>query len=658
MKRKLSLIMLLASLVLVANKAWAEQCDAPEVMLESNIEKVTVFRKGAQVERKAKVNLPVGATVLVFDHIPPTAYENSIQVGGKGDFTILSVSMEKNYLSSQEKKRKEASKTKREKEINTAEDRLTELKMQLEENALMLSVYQEEEEVMKVNRSLKGENVGVKVTEIEAAANLYRQRLEEIRKKCLELTREANKLNKEQELLNKQLVEWRGETPIKARNVVMVKVAANQAQNANLELSYVVQPAQWIPKYDMRVNDIEAPAELTFKAEVAQQSGEDWKDVDLILSTGNPFLSGEKPELVPYELAYSYSPPPSRRDQSGGGGSSQIIVRGSIDVNVRRIRGKAISNYDGEPLIGANIVVRSNATGEITGATTDFDGNYEVDIPAGGATLTCNYIGYSEVSGPANSAVIDFELGENFEMLDEVVVTSARMGFGRRSGKTTKSKKTQAAPQAPVVQYVEKVTTAQYEIQIPYSIKGNGQEMLVEVQKLDIPAEYQYYCVPKLDTDAFLVAHLTDWEKYKLMTGKMNLFFEGKFMGESILNMEETEDTLEISLGRDKDIIVKREQSKEFTSKKMLGTQRKTVRAWDIELRNTKDKPIRLIVQDQIPITKNSEIDVSHGDLSGGKLEEDTGFVEWDLQLSPKETKKLLLKYQVKFPKRKPLYVE
>ncbi len=648
---------LLGVFVLVTSTTftWATTNDSPQVLLESTIDKVTVFRKGAQVERKAKVAIPAGTSVLVFDNIPPTAYENSIQVGGKGDYTILSVSMEKNFLSEEEKQQQETASSKREKEIKEGEARLEELKIQLEDNALMLGVYQEEEKVMQVNRSLKGENVGVKVTEIEAAANLYRQRLAEIKKKSLNLTREAVMLKEEEQTLQKQLVEWRGETPIKARNVVLVKVAAKQKQNATLDLSYVVQAALWKPQYDMRVNDIEAPAELTFKAEVAQQTGEDWKEVDLILSTGNPFLSGEKPELVPYELAYNYIPP-SRRERSGTT-TGRMLVRGSVDVNVTRIRGKAISGDDGLPLIGANIIVKSNQTGEVTGTTTDIDGNYEVEIPAGGATLTCNYIGYTDVTGPANSSVIDFELGESELLLEAVVVTGARSKFSRK--KSGGSKKTKSAtPQAPSVQYVEKVTTAQYEIQIPYSIKGTGQEMLVEVQKLAIPAEYQYYCVPKLDTDAFLVAHLTDWEKYKLMTGKMNLFFEGKFMGESVLNMEETEDTLEISLGRDKDIVVKREQSKEFTSKKLLGTQRKTVRAWDIEVRNTKNKPIRLIVQDQVPISQNSEIDVSHDELSGGKLEKETGFVEWDLQLAPKETKKLLLKYQVKFPKRKPLYVE
>ena len=94
---------------------------------------------------------------------------------------------------------------------------------------------------------------------------------------------------------------------------------------------------------------------------------------------------------------------------------------------------------------------------------------------------------------------------------------------------------------------------------------------MVQVQEYTIPGLYEYYSIPKLDADAFLTVGLADWGKLNLMSGNANIFFEGAYVGQSYIDANNTKDTLTLSLGRDKKIIVKREQVKDFTRTQSIG---------------------------------------------------------------------------------------
>ena len=138
-----------------------------------------------------------------------------------------------------------------------------------------------------------------------------------------------------------------------------------------------------------------------------------------------------------------------------------------------------------------------------------------------------------------------------------------------------------------------------------------------------------------------------------LLPGEANIFFEGTFTGKSYIDPNNIKDTLSLSLGRDKRIIVKREKLKEFTSRKFIGANQREQYAWEISVRNTKPETIKVTIEDQVPVSQNSQIEVTTVDLSGAKYNKDTGKLSWDLQLQPNETKKVVLKYEVKYPKDK-----
>ena len=210
-----------------------------------------------------------------------------------------------------------------------------------------------------------------------------------------------------------------------------------------------------------------------------------------------------------------------------------------------------------------------------------------------------------------------------------------------------------ARSMAEYVAVTENTMSVEFDIAVPYSVPSDGNYVSMDVQTFQLPVEYKHYTTPKLDHDVFLVALLTNWEKYNLVAGNANVYFEGTFVGETFLDLSNTDDTLMVSLGRDKKVIVKRETIKDFTSKKLIGSNRKVEYAYEIEARNAKKDSISLVIEDQIPVSKNNEIEVEIVELGGAELNKETGKITWKLNLATTETQKFGFRFTVKYPKGK-----
>jgi uncharacterized protein (TIGR02231 family) len=213
-----------------------------------------------------------------------------------------------------------------------------------------------------------------------------------------------------------------------------------------------------------------------------------------------------------------------------------------------------------------------------------------------------------------------------------------------------------AAPAQTVADYVTTVQTTlntEFDISLPYSVSSGQKPTLVDVKVQEVKAEYVYSVAPKLDKDAFLLANAVGWEDFNLLPGEANIFFEGTFVGKSFIDPNSIKDTLAISLGRDKRIVVKREKLKDYSSKKMIGTNQRSLYAFEISVRNTKNEVVKIKVEDQVPVSQNSQIEVIVEDAGGAKYNPTSGKLLWDITLQPNETKKVVYKYEVKFPKDK-----
>jgi uncharacterized protein (TIGR02231 family) len=195
--------------------------------------------------------------------------------------------------------------------------------------------------------------------------------------------------------------------------------------------------------------------------------------------------------------------------------------------------------------------------------------------------------------------------------------------------------------------------SVEYEIKIKQDIPSDGKEHIVPISNFELPATYTYHAVPKLDPHAFLLAKVTDYNQFNLLPGTTNIFFEGMYVGQTFLNPEVTGDSLILSLGRDDRITVKREMLNDFTSLKVIGTNKKVLKGYEMIIRNNKSIPVTIEVLDQVPLSQNKEIEVEIEEISGAQYLTDYGRLRWKLDIKPGETRKIRFVYSIKYPKDK-----
>jgi len=596
--------------------------------IDTRIQKVVVFLNSAQITRVATANVAVGTSTLTFPNLSPGIDVQSIQVHANGEFTILSVKHELSFLNQQAKLKSIGDLQAQQKAIQE--------KIQVQNN--LLDVDKEEEAMLLKNQVISGANVNLEVAKLQQALDFQTFRLTDIKKREQIVNTQIAALNTELQKYNRQIAEVNKGNSSATSNI-LVTVSSKTALQSEFTLTYVVNNASWYPTYDIRAKNVNSPITIAYKANVSQQSGEDWKNIKLTLSTGNPTVSGSKPTLNPYFLNF---------------GMYNVAQSGAIT----KVVGRLTSKDDGLGLPGVTIKVK----GTSIGAQTDAQGNYSIQVPPGSQTLVYTYIGFTSEERFVSSPVINVNLSADQKALSEVVVT----GYGALEGKVAglqvadKSEfRIRGNSTMPVaVQQIENQTNIEFNIDNPYSIPSDGKQYLVEINQVDLPASFQYYVAPKLSTDVFLTAQLTDWNKYNFLSGEANLFFEGTFIGKSLIDTRAVTDTLNLSLGVDKNIVVTRTLQKELTEKQTLGSNKKETKNWLIDIKNRKSQPVNLLVEDQVPVSQNSAIEVETQELSGGKMDKETGKVAWSVAVNAGDEKKYQLKYQVKYPKNQSVIVQ
>lgn len=190
-----------------------------------------------------------------------------------------------------------------------------------------------------------------------------------------------------------------------------------------------------------------------------------------------------------------------------------------------------------------------------------------------------------------------------------------------------------------------------FDIDIPYDILSNGKIHSVSLKEIKLPATYKYYAVPRVENEAFLLAEIADYSKYNLLRGEANIIFEGMYVGKTFIEPNQTSDTLNLSMGRDKKVSIKREKVADKSGTKFLSAKKEQTFTFDITVRNNKKEAVELLLKDQYPLSTNKEIEVELLQSDGAKVNTETGILTWQLQLKPNENKKFRISYKVRYPK-------
>lgn len=535
-----------AGLALFLPSVWTFQASAIQMPEESliksttTLKEATVFLSGASLTSTGSFQFPAGPSEIVFENIPPGVQANSIQAKGEGNFTVLSVGFRTNYLGDSPKS----------KEIQQLEDSLEILQRKIESFKGEIWVYETEQQMIVANKTIGGQNTGINSAELEKVANLYRTRLMEIVQKVQAFKESQKKTDLKMIKIQAQLQEL-NQKRNKNTGEIVVSVHGKQAGSGKMVLTYIVPDASWSPVYDIRANGNAPEITLDCRALVRQNTGMDWKQVDLHLSTGNPYEQAVQPVPVPWWLNFR-----------------QVSRMESISTT------------------------RKSAA----------------------------FLG-----GNAPQAV-----GKAEDMADSY----------------------QAAEEAyELISVEEGMNSVRYDISIPYDVPSDNHTHSVHIQNYTMPAGFRYFAVPRLNPDVFLMAYITGWEKFNLIQGPVNIFFDGNMVGTSSLNPSVTTDTLGFSMGKDKNVTLTRKLLKDFSEKKFVGAQVKESRTYEISIRNKKKSDIDLQLVEQFPLSQNEQIEITLEKDGGGTRQETEGKLTWNLKLKTGSEERIKVGYSVKYPK-------
>ena len=192
-----------------------------------------------------------------------------------------------------------------------------------------------------------------------------------------------------------------------------------------------------------------------------------------------------------------------------------------------------------------------------------------------------------------------------------------------------------------------------FDIDIPYDISSNGKMHSVALKEISIPAKYKYYSVPKMDQEAYLLAEIEDYSKYNLLRGEANIIFEDMYTGKTVIDPNQINEFLNINLGRDRKLNIKREKISDKSGTKFFSGSKIQTFTYEITVRNNKKDKIDLILKDQYPLSTDKEIEIELIQSDGASINSETGILTWQLNMVPNETKKFRVSYSVKYPKDK-----
>lgn len=594
-----------------------------EKSITSKVKSATIFLNNAQVTRIKEVKLDQGIQLLKFIGLSPFIDKKSIQIKAK-NIEIQAVNFKKNYLS----------KNKKSIELISLEKKLNFLDKEIEKENVNLLTTQEKIRFFKENRSIRGSQT-LTVIALKETAQFYGDQMNLLNTKELNSNNTLKRLQREKKLVTKQLEGLTIKNSYFTGEII-VKVTSDLAKNTDFQLIYNVSNVSWYPTYDVRVTDINSPLTIVYKANVKQNSKVDWNNVKLQFSSANPNQSTKAGKITPYFIGYGTRPP-------------------NYKNNIDEISGYVSDNKGNLP--GVSVIVK----GTTIGTETNFDGKYSIKIPNSKSTLVFSYLGYKIEERLTNNSTINVTMQENNVSLNEIVVTARGikrekkvLGYSASYIKTGKKDSNYSIPTEEIVNQ----TSVSFKIIEPYTIKSSNKDYVVSMKTYQTDATYIYYTVPRIEERAFLVASLKNWEQYNLLEGEASIYFEDTFIGTSLIDTRFTKNNLDISLGVDKNITVKRTKSKDFTTKQFIGNKKEETSLWDIAIKNNKRQSIKIIILDQIPISTREEITIALDKSFNGELDKKTGEIKWRKIINSNDIEEFQLKYTARYPKNKELLLD
>ncbi|MBF7093371.1 DUF4139 domain-containing protein [Flavobacterium sp. ALJ2] len=533
-----------SALLLIGTIAFAQK----PIFTTAKVKAATVYFNAAEISQTASATLPLGTSEIVIKNVAVNLNESSIQIGTPSTVTVLSVQFTNNYISEYEVDTKSPA-------LKRVRDSIVLVQKELQKVNNTINSETKTIQLLDKNQQISGVNSGLNVTELMKMVEYYKTKQLEIANTINALSEKQQKLNETLQKLNNKLEVDTSKEEKTSSGKLIVQVMNEVAGAVPLDISYLTNNATWTPFYDLRAESVTAPINMTYKAQVIQNTGIDWKKVKLTLSSGYPNQNNQAPIL------------------------SSWFLRNNNEV------------------VSTGYASQRNKMNQLQGRIAQDN------------------------------------------TLQEVVVAAP---IANRMVKSSVSNYTTVE---------ENQLNVSFDIDIPYDILSNGKVHSVSLKEIKLPASYKYYAAPRVENEAFLLAEIADYSKYNLLRGEANIIFESMYVGKTFIEPNQTSDTLNLSMGRDKKVSIKREKVADKSGTKFLSTKKEQTFTYDITVRNNKKEAIELLLKDQYPLSTNKEIEVELLQSDSAKVNSETGILTWQLQMKPNEIKKFRISYKVKHPK-------
>jgi len=517
--------------------AAKESLNTEEAAVKSSLETVVVYPDGAQVWRKGQVNVYPETRALTFSGLPGAIRPESVRVTASGSarIKILGVETITEYLEAEQLP-----------EVKKLLDEIAVLETEIAKIKGQEAILDSQEKFLNSFGAALGGQVVKELTSgrpdiagVDKFIDYLGARLQVIQKSRLENSQKAAEKQAKLEALRKKLQEI---MPARSREEKRVKILIEVAQAGKLEvnLSYAVGFARWVPVYTIKALPESAEIELTVAAVVTQKTGENWDNVRLILSTSKPTAGNQPGQLYPWYLDFA---------------QPRMMKALSRD----KMEAKATLEPEEAPAMA-------------------------------------------------------------YEETAEIVETWAGVNL---------------------------------EVKKTWSLPSDGLERRVPIDSQKLPATFDYLSVPKLQELVFLRSGIKNTLSFPLLPGRADLFISQDFLGSMNLDFVPVNDELKLFFGEDRQLKVKRELVKrEKSGPGFLGKNERINLVYKITLENLRNRLVEVELQDQIPVSQNSRIEVKDIKIFPPPVSRDEkGILTWKIKLEPGQRQEFSLEFTVEYPK-------
>lgn len=583
------------------------------------INKVTIFRQTAQIEKSLEVSLVKGYNEIILSGNSSMLNPQSIQFNSSKDFVITDFSPYIQFVKSNQKQ----------------EDKLT------DKEKTRVKIIKDSIEILRDRRKAVRDKIDVLMEEKSTLSNIkeidspqkadsiqdVKEALEYFEAKTIEISKLLYDLNEVDIDLHKQIRKQKedlkiilqedeqGEKLSKKEYYIKLNLYAKNDVKTTVNYKYNVSGIDWTPIYDIKFSSLNKPAVFLLKAEFKQETGEDWTDVSIVFSTEEQSTNLQPVDLQP--MVY--------KKKIAGERPKTVATVSTVDDIIATVGG--VSDNDG-----------GKARGE-SGMVTYVNGvskKGSVNIPKQAVAEDIEKMTANSVDGIIATVGGIFSNDDMPSIREvekpnyEIITENASTGISSSNN----------------------LLTQEYDVKMKYSIKSGDKSKIIPLEEKKTNVNYKYFSVPKKEKVVYLAALFPLWEELGLANARANLYIDDKYVNSAYITTNQTADTLKLFVGREKKIAIDRKVIKgkpiEINRK---GTELEQVINVKVIVKNNNNTQVDIKIDDQIPISNSEKITITKGELSGANYNEKTGLLFWETSLKPLESKTFTFSYTCKYPK-------